>query len=142
MTNRGNALRSAPWTAARIIAVLTLIAVEVHAAPTPKPAHAPTAPKAAAITDANVIDHVLSARTKADHEALAAYYKSKALAEDPQVEHYDQLFHAYMRLEGKSAEPLQRQARMLLKAARMLKEHYQLLAQAHLNQAWTGGVNQ
>jgi hypothetical protein len=101
---------------------------------TPKPA--PTAKHAPAVTDADVAARVLSARTKADHEALAAYYKAKAKAEEPSIEHYDQLFRAYMKLEGKRVEPLQRQARMLLKGARMLKQRYELLAQAHLNMAW------
>jgi hypothetical protein len=135
--------------AARILgqsaASMLLGTAVLHAAPTPKAAR-PTKtagpPKAGAITDANVVDHVLAAQTKADHEALAAYYKAKAAAEDPRIAYYDQLFRAYMRLEGPTAEPLQRHARMLLKEARATKRRYELLAQAHLNQAWTGGVNQ
>ena len=135
--------------AARILgltaASVLLSTAVTDAAPTAKPVHpAKTAgpAKAAAVTDANVVDHVLAARTKADHEALAAYYKTKAAAEDPRIAFYDQLFRAYMRLEGPTAEPLQRHARMLLKEARATKRRYELLAQAHLNQAWTGGVNQ
>jgi hypothetical protein len=41
-----------------------------------------------------------------------------------------------MRLEGKWAQPMQRQARALLKAARMSKQRYDLLAQAHRTLAW------
>jgi hypothetical protein len=112
---------------------------------TPKPtrsAQAAGTPAVASVTDDNVADRVLAARTKADHQALAAYYKAKAGAEDPRIAHYDQLFRAYMRLEGKPLEPLQRQARALLKAARMSKQHYELLAQAHLTLAAASDVNQ
>jgi hypothetical protein len=123
--------------AAMLAAVLGVPAA--RAAGTPKAAAAPhrTSPaKAAPVTDANVAQRVLSARTRADNEALAAYYKAKAAAEDPRIEFYDQLFHAYMKLEGKQVEPLQRHARALLRAARVSKARYEQLAQAHLDIAW------
>jgi hypothetical protein len=41
-----------------------------------------------------------------------------------------------MKVEGKEAEPLQRHARALLKAARRSQQQYALLAQAHLNISW------
>jgi hypothetical protein len=94
---------------------------------TPKP----EAPKSASVTDATVAERVLSARTKADEEALAAYYKAKAAAEEPRIAHFDQLFRAYLQLSGKKVEPMQRLARSLLKAARMSKQRYELLSQAH-----------
>ena len=100
---------------------------------TPKPRAAPTV---APVTDATVAERVLSARTKADNEALGTYYKAKAAAEEPRIAHFDQLFRAYMKLEGKWAEPLQRQSRALLKAARLSKQRYEYLAQAHFNLAW------
>ena len=78
----------------------------------------------------------LSARSKADQEALYEYYKAKAAAEEPRIAHFDELFRAYMQIEGRWAEPLQRQSRALLKAARMSKQRYQLLAQTHRNLAW------
>ena len=119
---------------AAVAVTVLLMATVAAGGSTPKVV--PTAKRAAAVTDADVAQCVLTARTKADHEALAAHYKAKAKAEEPSIEHYDQLFRAYMKLEGKRVEPLQRQARTLLKAARMLKQHYLLLAQAHLNLAW------
>jgi hypothetical protein len=119
---------------ATVAVIALLIASAGAGGATPKAA--PTPKRAAPVTDADVAQRVVAARTKADHEALAAYYKAKANAEEPSIEHYDQLFRAYMKLEGKRVEPLQRQARLLLKAARMLKQHYLLLAQAHLTLAW------
>jgi len=93
-------------------------------------------PKIVPVTDANVVERIANLRTKYDHLALADYYLAKAHAEEPRMDYYDKLFRAYMRIEGKDAEVLQRQARALLKAARMSKEHYELLAQAHRNRAW------
>ena len=95
-----------------------------------------TAPKAVPVTDATVAERVLSARTKADEEALADYYKAKAAAEEPRIAHFEQLFRAYMQLGGKKVEPMQRHARSLLKAARMSKQRYELLSQAHRTIAW------
>jgi hypothetical protein len=105
----------------------------------PKPTRAtprPGAAKASPVTDANVAERVLAARSKADQEALYDYYKARAAAEEPRIAHFDQLFRAYMKLEGRWAEPMQRHARALLKAARMSKQRYDLLAQSHRNMAW------
>lgn len=90
----------------------------------------------AMVTDENVAERVLSAHSKEDQLALADYYKAKAEAEDPRIDHFDKLFRAYMKVEGKMAEPLQRQSRQLLKAARMSKQRYLLLSQAHRTIAW------
>jgi hypothetical protein len=132
---------------AAAIAVTLLTATLVGAETTPKPgggtpkaggasAKPNGAAKMAPITDANVAERVLSARSKADQEALYDYYKAKAAAEEPRIAHFDQLFRAYMKLAGKWAEPMQRHARALLKAARMSKQRYDLLAQAHRTLAW------
>jgi len=137
--NRSTRHRQRVRTTLAAILAAALVAPAVGAAGTPKPAAAPhrTAPaKAAPVTDANVAQRVLSARTRADNEALAAYYKAKAAAEDPRIEFYDQLFHAYMKLEGKKVEPLQRHARALLRAARVSKARYEELAKAHQDIAW------
>ena len=90
----------------------------------------------AAVTDANVAQRVVAARGKSDQKALADYYKAKAAQQEESIAHFDQLLHAYMKLEGKQMEALQRHARALLKAARMLKQRYELLAEAHLNLAF------
>lgn len=116
-----------------IVALLVMLSVASAATGTPKKAVPTprTAPKSAPVTDATVTERVLSARTKADEEALAAYYKAKAAAEEPRIAHFDQLFRAYLQLSGKKVEPMQRLARSLLKAARMSKQRYELLSQAH-----------
>jgi hypothetical protein len=92
--------------------------------------------KAGPVTDANVAERVRTAYTRADQAALGAYYKAKAAAEAARIAHFDQLFRAYMKVEGKEAQPLQRHARALLKAARLSQQQYALLAQAHLNISW------
>jgi hypothetical protein len=126
---------SAVATFAIVAASVGVLGAAVAAAARTPP-RAVVTPRSASITDANVADRVLSARTKADHEALANYYLAQARAEEPRIDHYDRLFRAYMQLEGKEAEPLQRQARYLLRAARMMKQHDELLAQAHRTLAW------
>jgi hypothetical protein len=87
------------------------------------------------VTDADVAARVRGAATAADELALAQYYWQKGAAEGPRIAFYDGLFRAYMVLEGKAYEPLQRQARELLEAARETRQHCDLLAQAHKNRA-------
>jgi hypothetical protein len=113
-----------------VVAIALLGCAIAGATPKPQPA------KVAPVTDATVAARVLSARSKADQEALYEYYKAKAAAEEPRIAHFDTLFRAYMQIEGRWAEPLQRQSRALLKAARMSKQRYELLAQTHRNLAW------
>lgn len=129
--SHGAALRR--WAVAAGMVSALAVAAVATAGNTPKAARPA---KADAITDASVAERVLAARSKADHEALAAYYKGKAAAEDARIAHFDQLFRAYMKLEGTRVEPMQRHARALLKAARMSKQRYEQLAQAHLNLVW------
>ncbi len=87
------------------------------------------------VTDADVVARVRGASTAADELALSQYYRRRAAAEAPRIAVYDALFRAYMALEGKPYEALQRQARELLKAARQTRQHYELLAEAHKNRA-------
>jgi hypothetical protein len=118
---------------AALLAAVLLSGALIGAGATPRPKSAGPTPT---VTDANVAERVLSARSRADQLALADYYKAKAAAEEPRIAHFDALFRAYMTLQGKVAEPMQRQARSLLKAARMSKQRYELLAQAHRNRAF------
>src|SRR5215472_5894436 len=138
--NRGDKRRRGSQVACAMGLALVLVAPAAHAAGTPKAAATPrrgSTASAGPVTDANVAQRVLEARTKADNLALAAYYTNKAAAEQSRVDFYDQLFRAYMKLEGKKqVEPLQRHARALLRAARVSKARYELLAEAHRDIAW------
>src|SRR5579862_7853716 len=131
MARKRSRPRRMQWLLASVASLL-VGAATVRGAPTPRahPSKAAT-PKAGPVTDANVADRVVAARTTADHNALAAYYTQKASAEASRIAHYEQLLRAYMQLEGKPSQPLQRQARLLLKGARMSQKHYNLLAEAH-----------
>ena len=95
----------------------------------------PTARPAAPVTDANVAERVAAATTVADHRALAAYYKDKAAAEGPRIDAFDRLFRAYKQLDVKTYGAMQRQARELLKAARMSRKYFDLLSSAHTTRA-------
>jgi len=97
---------------------------------------ASAAAKAGPVTDANVAERVESARTDADHAALAKYFKAKSEAETPRIEHFEKLYRAYLQLDGKSWGAVQNDARSLLKAARMSQAEYSELAQAHLHLSW------
>jgi hypothetical protein len=109
----------------RRIAVLFTLVATLAATATPAP-----------VTDATVAARLGDIRRKQDHEALAVYYRAKAAAAMPNIEFQEQLLRAYMPLNRKHYEALQGEARALLKAARMTKKHYELLATAHQRMAW------
>ena len=96
----------------------------------------PTARPPAPVTDATVAERVASATTVADHRALAAYYKEKAAAEGPRIDYFDRLFRSYKQLDdAKTYAGMQRQARELLRAARLSRKYFDLLATAHTTRA-------
>jgi hypothetical protein len=111
------------WVAACAVLALPL-AVRAGGHPTPAP-----------ITDDTVVARIGPAPSVDDHRALAAYYHAKSAAEARRIEFFDQLLRAYMQLEGKSFVPMQRHARELLKAARMSRKYFDLLAAAHTTMA-------
>jgi hypothetical protein len=117
-------------TAIRRIASVAALVLLVAAAGVPG-----AAKSAGPVTDANVAERVVSATTNAEHAALAAYYKAKSDAETPRIEHFEKLYRAYMSVKGKKEEPLQLDARALLKAARMSQREYFELAQAHFHRS-------
>lgn len=87
------------------------------------------------VTDATVAERVRSLLTPAEELALADYYAAEADAEEGRIAFYEGLFRAYNDLPGRDYEPMRRQARQLLKAARESREHLDLLASAHRNRA-------
>lgn len=123
----GRGRSRAAWTAALAGCVLALL-VRTNATAAGPPISAP-------VTDATVLARVASAATPADHRALAAYYKTKSTVEAARIDYFDQLLHAYMKLEGKMYGSMQRQARQLLKGARMARKYFDQLSAAHLTMA-------
>lgn len=111
----------------RLAAIVTVLLLATLAVATVTPGRP--------VTDATVIARLGGPLTRADELALAQYYRARAEGEAARIAFHDQLFRAYLAMEGKAAEPLQRQARELLKAARESRQHYELLAQAHLHRA-------
>ncbi|MGH7785744.1 MAG: hypothetical protein ACRERC_02700 [Candidatus Binatia bacterium] len=106
--------------------LLLALAAAVAAAP----------PAAGPVTDATVATRVAEARNKADHQALATYYRAKAAAEEPRILECERVYGAYLKLEGKEWVGLQRQARSLLKGTRLMRKSYLGLADAHQRIAW------
>lgn len=106
--------------------LLLMLAARVDAAP---PAKGP-------VTDATVATRVAEARNKADHEALAVYFRAKAAAAEPRILECERVYAAYLKLEGKEWVGLQREARSLLKGARLLRKSFLGLADAHQRIAW------
>jgi hypothetical protein len=115
-------------TGARLVACAALALAGAAIAAPP----APSAP----VTDATVAARVQSIGRKQDHEALAAYYRAKAAAAEPAIAAREQLLRAYMALDPKTYSGLQKEARALLKGARLTKKQYDLLATVHQRMAW------
>jgi hypothetical protein len=110
------------WSAWLTIAVLgaALIAVRIV------PAHAD------AITEENVTAAVLAAKTPADHQALAAYFTSKAEAAQAEVEKHQQMAKGF---SGKAQARMAEHCDALAKTFRQQATDYTALAKEQTNLA-------
>ncbi len=93
----------------------------------PQPVHA-----AGEVTDANVAEKVESAATKADHEALAAYFRGKATEAGETVQLHEKMLAATKRWEsGKEQSRQIGHCGLLVRSAQEAEAAYKDLAKEH-----------
>ena len=123
MTTR-NALRSRLAT----LGGLTLLFVALAALP-------PPAIAAGAVTDDNVAEKSAEAKTKADHEALAAYFQEKAANAAKTAKLHEKMGRATVSGSGKGQVGMDFHCRNVARAARSMEEAYEQLAAEHTRMA-------
>ena len=92
---------------------------------------------ALAVDDSDIADKVQSAKTPADHEAIAAYYDGKAAAATKDATYHRQMGQSYKSLaggatgKGYAASAMPQHCEAIAKAADSEAEQYKAMAKAH-----------
>ena len=98
---------------------------------------------ALAVDDGDVMTKVQSAKTAADHEAIAAYYDGKAAAATKDASYHRQMGQSYKGLaggaagKGYAASAMPQHCEAIAKAADSEAEQYRAMAKAHRDLAKT-----
>jgi hypothetical protein len=85
------------------------------------------------ITHENIVQRITDAKTPADHEAIAAYYRAEAAAAEAKMKEHEKMKQAYRSI-GKSAPYANRHRRYcesLISSNREVKDDYEALAEEH-----------
>ncbi len=86
---------------------------------------------AAEITDENVAEHVATAKTAAEHQALASFFRAKAAEEGERVKRHEKMLAHYKQGGGKPYLHMTEHCQDIISTARQLQKDYEMLAAAH-----------
>lgn len=92
---------------------------------------------AAEITDENVAEHVVTAKTAAEHQALATFFRAKAVEEGERVKRHEKMLAHYKQGGGKPYLHMTQHCEDIIATARKLQKDYEMLAAAHEESAKT-----
>jgi hypothetical protein len=81
------------------------------------------------VTDANVAELTATAKTAADHEALAAYYQAKAAEAAEKVEFHEAMLRSVRKAGSKQYSAMRPHCRTLIRSSRAAQESYEDLAE-------------
>ena len=98
---------------------------------------AATAQEGGAVTAANVAQRIESAKTAADHQALAAYFSSQAAAAAEKVKEHEGMLTALK--QTRMASVMAPHCNALIKSSKEAQKDYQKLAQEEENLAKQAG---
>ena len=80
------------------------------------------------VTDENVTERIVQAKTPAEHEAIAAYYKAQAAVAAAKVKEHEAMVKAY---GGHGAKTMNRHCEALLQTYRAQQKDLETLAKDH-----------
>jgi hypothetical protein len=89
---------------------------------------APQVVAADAVTDDTVAERIASAKTAADHEAIAAYYRAQAAEKAKQVKHHEAMLKSYDNVAGVSKELMRNHCKTLINSYRQEQRAFDALA--------------
>jgi len=81
------------------------------------------------VTDANLAQRVESAKTAADHQALATYFNSQAAAAAAKVKEHREMLAAFKKSGGRPAQVWDPHCQVLIKSYTDAQQSYLALAQ-------------
>jgi hypothetical protein len=89
----------------------------------------------AQVTAENVAERIAAAKTAADHEALAAYFRQQAAAQADKVKLHEDMLARYKKVGGKPYETMITHCQTLLGNYRQAQKEYEALAEEHAKMA-------
>ncbi len=107
----------------------TFGALSVFVLLTASPVWRAWAQAAGPVTDENVVERIAQAKTPAEHEAIAAYYKAQAAVAASKVKEHEAMVKAY------SSKTMNRHCESLLQTYRAQQKDLEALAKDHEDMA-------
>lgn len=84
------------------------------------------------VTDANVAEAIVAAKTPQDHEAIAAYFRAQAAAQGEKVKLHEAMLKAWEKtVAGRSLENMRKHCNDLIAASRKAQKAYEAMADMH-----------
>jgi len=113
-----------------VLAALFLLAIAALVVASPAP-NAAVATDSAGITEENFMEKVGAASTKADHEALAAYFRAEAKAKAESVARHEAMFKSWRNVQGKPKGHMRAHCETLLNTYAAQQKALEALAEDH-----------
>ncbi|MBI1818116.1 MAG: hypothetical protein HYR72_24310 [Deltaproteobacteria bacterium] len=88
--------------------------------------------QATPVTDDNIVERITTMKTPAEHQAIAAYYQTKAAAASAEVARHEAMVKAY---GGTGMKTMNRHCDLLYQTALQEKTEYESLAKDHADMA-------
>lgn len=95
--------------------------------------------EAAPVTDDNVAERIAQAKTSADHEAIAEYYKAQAAVAAAKVKEHEAMLASYKNVAGTSLEIMRNHCKGLIQSYGQEQREYEALAKEHEKLAQAAG---
>ena len=128
MTKRLRSERHA-FTRATLALTVFLAAVAVFGEPV----------RAQQVTEDNLAQKIETAKTAADHEAIAAFYQAKAAASTQEAKRHEAMLAAYKKSGGKMYQAWENHCKSLVQSYTKEGKDYEMLAKEHEKMAKTAG---
>jgi hypothetical protein len=94
---------------------------------------------AAEITKDNVGEHIAAAKTAADHQAIASYFRSEAQEEEDRAKRHESMLASYEKTGGKPYLNMIEHCRGIIHKSRGLQQDYLEMAKLHEEMAKSAG---
>lgn len=101
---------------------------------------APQAVAVDAVTEDTVAERIATAKTGADQEAIAAYYRAQAAEKAKQVKDHEAMLKSYDNVAGVSKEIMRNHCETLIRTYRQAQKAFEGLAAEHEKLAKAAGV--
>jgi len=100
----------------------------------------PRAVAADAVTNATIAERISAAKTAADHEAIAAYYREEAAAMGADVKRHEAMLAKYRELSSETTRIMSGHCKTLISSYRQAQQAFDDLAAEHTKLAKAAGA--